>query len=301
MTYKRILRNQQLRFSILRFLSFVPDEWMIRLQYRIKTGRTLDLENPQRYSEKLQWYKLHYRHSLMTQCADKYGVREYVDSKGLKSILNRLYAVYSTTDEININSLPQKFVMKTTNGSGTNIFCTDKKQFNLNSAKRNLNKWMNRDTFSLGREWSYKGVTPRIVVEQYLEDEGNPYNGINDYKFICFNGEPKYIVLDVDRYFDHKRNIYDIDWNFIDVNTDHQNFGDCVPKPEKLDEMVSVAQTLAEDFPCVRVDLYLVKGKVYFGELTFYPWTGYVSFSPDDFDLILGSKFKLPLTELSND
>lgn len=295
MDYKKIIKDQETRFKVLHLLRFVPDQLIIKLQYWIKMGRKLNLKNPQRYSEKLQWYKLYYRTPLMTQCTDKYSVRKYIKSKGLESILNKLYAVYDSVDEIKFDLLPQKFVMKTTNGSGANIFCEDKSQFSLDDAKQSLDDWIRRDNYSYGREWSYKGVVPRIIVEEYLEDKNNPFDGINDYKFICFNGEAKYIVLDVDRYIEHKRNIYDTDWNYIDVSTDHPNFGDCVPKPDGLDEMLRVANMLAEDFPCVRVDLYWVNGKVYFGELTFYPWTGYVQFEPDEFDFILGEKFILPI------
>lgn len=293
MDYKKIIRNQEMRFKILHFLRFIPDQLMIKLQYKIKLGRKLNLKSPKRFTEKLQWYKLHYRMPVMTQCADKYGVREYVQSKNLGYILNKLYAVYDSPEEINFNSLPNKFVIKTTNGSGTNYFCKDKYNFPLENVKKSLRFWLDRDIYSSGREWSYKNVIPRIIVEELLEDDDNQFEGINDYKILCFNGKAEYIVLDVDRHVDHKRNIYDVNWNFIDVNTDYQNFGDTISKPDGLDEMLEIANILAEDFPFVRVDLYWVNGKVYFGELTFYPWTGYVQFKPDEFDFILGEKFNL--------
>ncbi|WP_339243311.1 ATP-grasp fold amidoligase family protein [Paenibacillus sp. FSL F4-0243] len=294
MDYKKIIKSQEARIKILHLLRKVPDSTMIKLQYKMKMRRKLNLKNPIRYTEKLQWYKLNYRNPLMTQCADKYSVREYIESKGLNHILNKVYAIYNTVDEINIDTLPQKFVMKTTNGSGTNFFCKDKTTFLLEDTKRSLTKWMKRDNFSSGREWSYKNIVPRIIVEEYLEEENNFFDGINDYKFLCFNGKAEYVVLDVDRQVNHKRNIYDINWKYIDVNTDHASFGDSVPKPEGLDEMLRIANILAVDFPCVRVDLYWVNGRVYFGELTFYPWTGYVSFTPDKFDYELGEKFILP-------
>lgn len=294
MNYKKLIKSQEMRFKILNFLSFIPDKQMIKLQYKIKTGRKLNLEDPQRYSEKLQWYKLYYRDPLMTKCADKYGVREYVKSKGLEYILNELYAVYNQVEEINFNELPDKFAMKTTNGSGTNILCKGKSNLSLDKIRKCLNDWMKRDFFAAGREWAYKDIVPKIIVEEYLEDKENLYDGLNDYKFLCFNGEAKYIILDVDRYSDHKRNFYDTNWRHINVSSDRSNFGDCVPKPEGLDEMLQVANILAKDFPFVRVDLYWVNGKVYFGELTFYPWTGYVTFEPDEFDYILGEDFILP-------
>lgn len=230
----------------------------------------------------------------MSQCADKYEVREYIISKNLGNILVNLYAVYDNPYQIILDDLPEKFVIKTTNGSGTNIFCRDKKLVDLKKIKDELRVWLKRDNYAFGREWSYKGIRPRIIIEEYLEDRDNIFEGINDYKFICFNGKPRYVVLDVNRYFGHKRNIYDIDWNYIEVATDHGNFGDVVPKPDGYEEMVKIANVLSKDFPSVRVDLYYVNKKVYFGELTFYPWTGYIQFDPDEFDYILGNEFVLP-------
>jgi len=294
MDYKKIIKNKELRLKVLHSLRFVPDSWMLKLQYRIKMGRKLNLKKPQRWTEKIQWYKIFYRTSLMTQCADKFDVRNYVKEKGLDHILNKLYAVYEDVNQVDFESLPQEFVMKTTNGSGTNIICKDKSKLNIVKVKQSMHEWMERDNFASGREWSYKGILPKIIVEEFLEDKNNQFNGINDYKFLCFNGKVKYIVFDVDRHYGHKRNIYDEEWNFVNVNTDHPNFGDCVPRPDGLDEMLRVSSILAEDFPFVRVDLYWVNGKVYFGELTFYPWTGYVQFDPDKFDFILGEKFELP-------
>lgn len=294
MSYKKIITNQENRFKILDLLRWVPDKIMLGVQYRIKLGRKLNLENPERYTEKIQWYKINYRTDLMTQCSDKYSVREYVKSKGLESTLNKLYAVYDSIDDVDLDMLPEKFVMKTTNGSGTNYFCTDKAKFDMEKVNKEIKSWLKRNIYAAGREWSYKNGKPRIIVEEYLEDNDNSFDGINDYKFLCFNGKPRYVVLDVDRHIGHKRNIYDVDWNYIDVSTDHENFGDVVKRPEGYEEMVKVARVLSEDFPFVRVDLYYVNKRVYFGELTFYPWTGYVQFDPDEFDYILGKEFILP-------
>lgn len=294
MDYKKLIRSQKIRFKILNSLKFVPDQIMVKLQYKIKLGRSLNLKNPRRFTEKLQWYKLYYRRPLMTQCADKYNVREYIESKGLDKTLNKLYAVYNSAEDIDLSSLPDKFVIKTTNGSGTNYFCSDKLKFPMEEVKDDLRDWLERNIYASGREWSYKDVVPKIIVEELLEDKENKFDGINDYKFLCFDGRAKYIVLDVDRHIGHKRNIYDTEWNFINVSTDYPNIENDITKPEGFDEMLKVANILAEDFPFVRVDLYWVNGKVYFGELTFYPWTGYVQFEPDEFDFELGKQFVLP-------
>lgn len=291
--YKKIIKNQETRFKLLNMFRYIPDKWMISLQYYIKLGRFPQIKNPERFTEKLQWYKLYYRDPIMTEGADKYTVRNFVNSKGLSNILNKLYEVYESPNEIEFPSLPQKFVMKTTNGSGTNYICHDKSQFPLEEVKIQLQKWLRRDIYSSGREWSYKNIKPRIIVEELLESNDQEFEGITDYKFMCFNGKAKYIIVDVDRHVEHKRNIYDLNWNIINVSTDYPNFDDIMEKPEGLDEMIEVANKLSKEFPFVRVDLYWVNNKVYFGELTFYPWTGYVQFQPDEFDYTLGKLFEL--------
>ena len=294
MDYKKIIKNQDTRFKILKLLSFIPDKIMVKLQYRIKTGRKLNLKNPQRYTEKLQWYKLNYRNPLMTKCADKYTVREYVENKGLGYILNELYGVYDNVNEIDFDKLPNKFVLKTTNDSDTNIFCKDKVNSDLEEIKKKMDKEMKeRAQVPLATEWAYKNSKRRIICEKLLEDKDTKDNSINDYKFLCFNGKPEFIVYDVDRYLGHKRNFYDTTWKYLNISSDCPNFGDIVERPEKLEEMLEIAKILSENFPAVRVDLYCVQNKIYFGELTFYPWSGYVKFEPDKFDFVLGEKFNL--------
>lgn len=297
--YKKLITKQETRLKLLRILKFIPDKLMIEIQYFLKLGRKLNLKDPQRFTEKLQWYKINYRDNLLTIGADKYKVRDYVESKGLHHILNKLYKVYNNPYEINISDLPEKFVIKTNNGSGTNYFVKDKKRIDLPKIQDELNVWLNRDVYSTGREWSYKNIVPVIIVEELLEEE-NKFEGISDYKFLCFNGKPMYIILDVDRFNGHKRNIYDLNWNLIDVSTDKPNINNDVPKPEGLEELIETAKILSEDFPFVRVDLYYVNKKIYFGELTFYPWTGYVEFNPDSFDFELGNKFILPAKNYFN-
>lgn len=292
--YKKIFRSQKLRHTILAILRFIPDKPMVHLQYWIKMGKPLNIANPQTYTEKLQWYKLYYRNPLMSQCADKHCVREYLSERGYAELSCKEYGVYDRPEDINLNDLPDRFVIKTTNGSGTNIICKDKSKFDVQKAVTELKSWLKRDCYGLGREWAYKDITPRVIIEEYLEDTDNTYDGINDYKFICFGGKVHYVVFDADRYVGHKRSIYDADWNYIDVGTDCEKLGDVIPKPEGFEEMKRIAEDLARDFPCVRVDLYWVNHRVYFGELTFYPWTGYIKFDPDNFDMELGNKFILP-------
>ena len=291
--YKKIIKNKKTRYKILKMLKTIPDKSMIKLQYRIKLHRGLNLKNPQRYTEKIQWYKLNYRNPLMQKCVDKYYVREYVKEKGLENILNTLYQVVDCAQDLDFNLLPNKFIIKTTNGSGTNIICRNKSSLDINAVKKELDEYLAQAEASAGREWAYEGSSKKIIVEALLEDLNNVDLGVSDYKFLCFNGKPKYIVYDKDRFTDHKRNFYDIDWNYIKVDSDCSCFGDTVDKPKGLEEMLEIAKKLSEDFPAVRVDLYNIDGKIFFGELTFYPWSGYVQFSPDSFDYELGKDFPL--------
>jgi len=293
-SYKKIFKSQNLRFKILKFLSFIPTPMMLKIQYRIKLKRKLDLRNPIRFTEKLQWYKINYRHELLTQCADKYKVREFVESVGEKDILTKIYGVYLKPEEINFNKLPDKFIIKTTNGCGTNFICEDKKKLDYDEVKKELGLWLKQNLYLAGREWSYKNIEPLIIIEELLEDTNNEFEGLNDYKFFCFDGEIKYIGLHVDRSIAHKRNIYDTEWNFVNVASNHPNIDKEVEKPQNLDEMMRTVERLSKGFPFVRVDLYSVNNKIYFGEMTFYPWTGYVQFEPDQFDFELGSHFILP-------
>ena len=292
MDYKSLLPSRSIRFFILRCLKFLPDRIMLALQYYIKMGKRCNFSNPDRWTEKLQLYKMHYRNPLLGMCTDKYKVRQYVERKGLGENLVELYGVYDNADEIDFGKLPVRFVLKTTDGGGGNnvVLVNNKLSLDVVSLRKQLNSWINVKDVNAGREWAYTQIDKSMIIaEELLVNNAAPDAGIEDFKILCFYGEPKYIIVDKDRYIDHKRNFYDVDWNRVDVTTDHDQFEEPFQKPENLEEMLSVAKILAEDFPFVRVDLYNVDGKIYFGELTFYPWSGYVKFSPEDFDRELGA------------
>lgn len=276
-------------------LRFVPDKMMIELQYWLKMGRRLDLKNPKRYTEKLQWYKLYYHNPVMKQCINKYAVRDYVKNKGLESILVPIYAHYKWAEDVEWEKLPSSFVIKTQHGGGgLNVFLVpDKSKVSRNEIVSKLHFSNDKVLMGSGREWAYEGLETGVVVEKLLINRSNTKAGINDYKIFCYNGHAKYIVVDVDRYIGHKRNFYDRDWNDLHVLSDCPASDREIPRPENLDEMLAVAEKLSEDFPYVRVDLYSVDGKVYFGELTFYPWSGYVQYTPDEWDYKFGEDFVL--------
>lgn len=296
MNYKKIIKNQQIRFFILKSLAFITDKVMLSWQYKIKLGRDLNYQNPNRYTEKLQLYKMYYRNPLLGECVDKYNVRKYIESKGLSDILNTLYGVYDEVADIDFNKLPNEFVIKSTDGGGGEniLICKNKEELDIDSTRKKIKGWKNKKDINAGREWAYTQIDKsRYIIEQLLVNENNPEAGISDYKIFCFNGKPYCIVYDVDRYIGHKRNFYDTNWNCLNVSSDCPNFVDDMLKPEGLKEMLSVAEKLSSDFPFVRVDLYYLNHQVYFGELTFYPWSGYVQFNPDEFDFVLGNQFDI--------
>lgn len=299
MNYKKIIRSQKTRSKILYLFSWVPDSIMLRMQYRIKMGFWPNFKHPKRFTEKMQLYKMKYRNPVMAQCVDKYEVRKYVEGKGLGHILNKLLGVYDSVSEINFDKLPSKFVTKTTNGGGglNVLLVKDKSSCNFKEIKQKLLSWgagkERKHKKSLGREWAYTGIKKsRIIIEELLEDNSNADGSIEDYKMMCFNGKFKSLWIDKNRYSDHHRGFWDENLNFLpNVKSDHDTFADPPALPANMDEMVKIAEKLSEDFPYARIDLYNIKGRIVFGEITFYPWSGYVRFTPDDFDRTLGHYF----------
>ena len=295
-SYKKIVKNKRFRFKILSMLRFIPDKQMLRLQYWIKHHRKLNLRDPKRYTEKIQWYKLYYRNPAMQQCADKYKVRQYIESKGLGQILNELYAVFTSPEEICLDTLPDEFVLKLSNGSSTNLMVPDKAALDVEAVKENFCAFYAQSGSSAGREWVYRtGEKPVIIAEQYLHDPSQADGSLRDYKILCFNGKPEYIICVDGRGTDHYCHVvYDPQWNKQQVIIGESSAEPELPKPRKLDEMLTIAEKLSEDFPAARIDLYEIEGKIWFGEITFFPWSGYMEFKPDSFDYELGEKFVLP-------
>ncbi|MCQ2104883.1 MAG: hypothetical protein MJZ26_03725 [Fibrobacter sp.] len=291
--YKKLIKSASLRRKILNILQFIPDSLMLRFQYRVKLHRSLNLKKPLRFTEKVQWYKLNYRNPVMHQCVDKFLVRQFVESKGLKNILVDLYGYFSSVDKIDFEKLPKSFVIKTTHGGGgmNVVVCSDKSTLDYDLLKQKLILPKHPVKKTLGREWAYSGLMPGIIVEELLVNTDNPDAGVNDYKIFCFNGKPEYLVVDVDRYIGHKRNFYTANWDPLNVSSDCPQADYDIPKPDNFDEMIKIASKLSEDFPFVRVDLYNISGKIYFGELTFYPWSGYVQYTPDEADFDFGRFF----------
>lgn len=271
---------------------FLPDRLFISLQYKRFTGRRLNLHQPRSFNEKIQWLKLHYRHPLLTQCADKWRVRDFVRERAGSDVLNDVYGVYDSGAQIDASRMPQAFVLKATHGSGWNILCPDKDRIDWDHVRADIDRWLASDYYRLGREWVYKDIRPRIVCERYLtEDSGKPPR---DFKFFCFDGEPAMVQVDYDRFEKHTRNLYDLDWRRLPFTLHYPAHTGEDAVPPNLAEMIDVARKLARSFPFVRVDLYSVGGRCLFGELTFYPGNGYEHFRPLRCDRELGDRLRLP-------
>ena len=295
MDYKHLLRSQKLRFWILTLFSWIPDSIMVPIQYRIKVGFWPDLKHPKRFTEKIQLYKLQYRDSLMHQCVDKFNVRKFVEGRGLGFLLNEIYGVFDSIEDIPFDTLPNQYVLKNTLGSGGQnvIIVDDKNAWNLNHINKVAGSWLKTNNIGAlyGREWAYRDCKPRILIEKLLEDKNH---GLIEYKFFCFNGIPQFLYVLSDRIMGRsvKLGIYDMEFNKMDVyRCDEEREIELLEKPKNFEGMVEIAQNLSSVFPHVRVDLYNIEGNIYFGELTFYDGSGYFHYDPDEFDFKVGEWF----------
>lgn len=287
-------------------MSFIPDRMMVEIQYYIKTGRKLNLENPTRLTEKLQEYKLFYRDTLMKQCVDKYDVRKYVAEKGYSDTLIPLIGVYDNPNDVEYEELPNKFVAKDTlGGGGCDVrICRDKSTFDFKSLKKDMKEWVQKGiSYKIeGREWPYGGKRHRIIIEQLLEADETK-GGLIDYKFFCFNGKFEFLYVIADRKLGDKAGFAILDKDFHKINVTRNDEAILcreIPKPDLFDEMIKMAETLSSPFPHARIDLYYHNGKVYFGEITFFDGSGYMTFTPDSFDTEAGSMFDLTFMRKSN-
>lgn len=297
--YKRIIKSRSLRLKILRVLSFIPDKTMLKLKYRIKMGRKLDLKNPKRFTEKIHYYK-YYKNPKMIMCVDKYDVREYVKSKGLEDILIPCYGVYDAIDQIDWDNLPDQFVMKDTLGGGNSVFIEkDKNNVSIEELKSCGAEWTSTSAHvrDAGREWPYySGKNHRIIIEKYIE-VGEAEGGLIDYKFFCFNGKPKWIYVIADRKIGNSAGLGIFDDRFSKIpvkRNDEKELKRIIEAPKNFELMKQIASELSKGFPEDRIDLYNSNGEILFGEITFYDGSGYMKFTPDAFDYKMGKDFILP-------
>lgn len=274
-----------------RYFYFLPDKLYLSLRYRFKMGHWIDWKNPKTFTEKVQWLKLYNRKPEYTTMVDKYLVKQYVAARIGEEYLIPTLGVWNSFEEIDWDSLPDKFVLKTTHGGGGGgvVISSDKSKFDKQAASVKLNNSLHSDIYKAYREWPYKNIKRRIIAETLLENKDG--QEINDYKFFCFHGQVKFFKIDFNRFIDHHANYYSPSGTLLDFGE-----ADFVPIPtadvkipDNLPIMIQLAEKLAANEPFLRIDLYNVNGKIYFGEITFYPASGMGKFTNENIDQEIGS------------
>ena len=273
----------------------VPEsiEWYMRKLFYKSNHYFPNLENPQSFNEKLHWLKLNYHNPLITTCCDKFKVKDYVEQVIGKGYTVPTIKSWNNVNDINFDELPEKFVLKVNWSSGYNIIVKNKALLNIDKIKHKLNQYMQpyNNSYYVSFNWGYKDMKPVIYAEEFLDAlEGD----IPDYKFLCYNGEPKNLFVVSNRYSHMSLDFFDMDWNLLPFTRKYPNSKKIPQKPENFDEMVKIARKLAKPFPFVRIDFYSIKNKVYLGEMTFYPGGGLEPFSPQEWDYKMGSYIELP-------
>lgn len=269
------------------------DEEYLKKIYKVRMGKDLNLESPKTFNEKLQWLKLHDRKPEYTTMVDKYEVKKYVaDNIGEEYIIPTL-GVWDNVEDIEFDKLPNQFVLKCTHDSGSIVICKDKSKLDFEAVKKKLKKGLDRNLFWYGREWPYKDVKPRIIAEPYMED-GKAHELI-DYKFMCFNGVVKCSFTCSERFTESglKVTFFDKDWNVMPFERHYPASKNPPKKPINYDKMIQFSEKLSKGILFVRVDFYEINGQLFFGELTFYPGSGFEEFTPEEWDYKLGDFLKL--------
>lgn len=271
------------------------DKRFLKMKFRLEMGQKLNLDNPKTFNEKLQWLKLYNRKPEYTTMVDKYAVKEYVASIIGKEYIIPTLGVWNSVDEIDWDALPNQFVLKTTHGGGGGgvAICKDKSSFDKTKAKKTLQKSLDSDIYWNYREWPYKDVPKRIIAEQFMSNNGKD---LEDYKIHCFNGEPKFILVCSNRYGKGAMvdDFYTPEWELMDVRRPgHPKSEQASKTPELLDQMLELSRILSKDIPFLRTDFYIIQGKIYFGELTFFPASGMSKFEPEEWDYTFGNYLKL--------
>lgn len=276
----------------------IDDEKYLKIKYRYLLNRKLNLNNPQSFNEKLQWLKLHKQNPEYSKLVDKFEVKEILKNelKGLDINFIKTLGIYDNFEQIDFNKLPQQFVIKCTHDSGSYKIIKDKGKINYKELSNFYKKKLKKNFFYESREYPYKSIKPRIIIEEFIQDSNR--EGLLDYKFQCFYGKVDNILVCVDREKETgvKYHYFDREWKYKPYNPyegiNEKNVN--VAKPEKLEEMIKIAEKISKDIPEVRVDLYLVNGKIYFGELTFFSQGGFDNDITEKADKIIGEKFELP-------
>lgn len=301
---KAIVKDKERRHKIIvSTTSWIPDRIYLKILYLFICKKRLPIDSPVSFNEKIQWYKLNYRDPLMTICADKYAVREFVEQQGFQSYLVPLVAVYNSAAEIDFYNIPERCILKTTHNSSGSYKWDSSRDNDINKIRNTFNNMMNINAYWLSREWAYKKISPKIVCEEWVDS----YTPIIDVKFLCFNGKAKYIYFDIgmnDDFGNHAighRAVLNRDFSEIDVKTSMRKLDlSKIELPNCMDKLLQIADKLSLPFPHVRVDFFIADNRPYFSELTFYSGGGYGTFDPPEWDIKIGKSFILPdLKEIS--
>lgn len=298
--HKKSLKRYIIR-KVSKILSWriFSDKFSIKVKYFLLMKKRLNLKNPKTFNEKLNWIKLYYRKDIMTTMVDKELVKPYVSKLIGPEFVIPLIASYDTWNEIDFDKLTPPFVIKTTHSSGDVFVVRDYKTFDFEKARERINESLKKNYFYGNREWPYKNVKPRIIVEEYVEDSIEP--NLPVFKFFCFNGEPFLVqTIKNDKTADETIDYFDMNWKLLELTQNFNNSEKPLGKPANFEEMKVIAAKLSKGFPFVRVDLYSVNSKVYFSEFTFFSDAAYQKFHPEKWDLELGEKINLNLNEKFN-
>lgn len=278
---------------------FIPSTIYIKMHFWKNHGYNVDLKNPVTFDEKLWWLHIFNRDPLTTKCTDKVQVRDYVSQCGLSHILNEVYAIYDSPDEIDLSALPNEFFLKCNHTSNGNIWCKDKSSFDINDVKKRMKRLMKENYYWNSREWNYKNIEPKIICEKVIKPQ-NSQLGLVDYRFFCFDGEARFLCVDIDTCSDDgshfvgaRRNVYDLDFKNLNIKLRRPNFNDSqFSKPKNFDLMIEYANILSKQFATCRVDFYNIDGKIIFGEITFHHG-GTHEIEPNEYQYIWGDLVNL--------
>lgn len=290
--------NQSIKRIVALASLIIPDKPFLSLRYRLTMGKVMNWENPITFGEKIQWLKVFDRKPEYTTMVDKYAVKDYVKDIIGEQYVIPTYGVWNKPDEIDWKMLPNKFVIKTTNDGDGNgvIICRNKDTFDRKAATQRLCKSLKYNLYAAGREWPYKNVPHRIIAEELLETPPGMVD-VPDYKWYCFNGVPKFCQVILNRHIKETIDFFDSDWNhqmFTGLTLGIYEADTPPPRPKHLETQLMIARELSRNIPFVRIDLFETKDRVYFGEITFYPNSGYGSFRPDNYNMIIGNMLELP-------
>ncbi len=299
---KKGLADSLFGIRILHFIRILREKislWLyddysfLKKRYKKIFKKDLNFQQPQSYTEKMNWLKLFYHTEEIELCSDKYTVRQYLVQKGYGQYLNSLIGVYDSAEEIDFDALPEKFVIKLSHGSSWNIICTNKDELDIKKVKIQLTCWQKEDISVFGREWNYRNSPRKIIIEAFIEAPS-----LIDYKFVCLNGKVELLQINHDIAGKHYVDFYDKDWKRLPIGLLGYSGSDveCLDKPQNLEEMYKIAEEIAKNFPCVRVDFYNPGKEIFIGEITFFTGGALRPFVPHDnlFDKKIGEKLQLP-------